>query len=448
MDAKTETKDMQMTDEAVADTELYVDPVQEKKLLRKLDLWLSPVMTLIFLCAYLDRSNIGNAASAGMTKDLGMTSNDLGSMHRVLFVPVFVLLFSFPSSHANNLVDAVTLFYVLYVSFEVPCSLLMKRLRPSRMIPILILAWSVVVIGTGFVRTTGQLYALRILLGLFESGMFPCLALYISIFYKAEEQALRVSYMFVSSALSGAFGGLFAYALLHMDGVQGMAGWRWLFIVEGCVSVAVALLVYLFLPDSFETARFLTDDDRQLMRTRALLNQRYNGRPDFDWGEVRKAVTDPKLWVSCWNQFCGDICSFGLSSFMPLIIKSFGFSTVATQLLTMPVYFWASAGYTFVSWLSDRCKTRYFFMVPAVLVTAVGYAVNLGVGAGQRGALYFSLFLIAPGIYIIVGINATWLLNSHAGYHKRATAIGMNQTLGNCAGFVVCTLFINFILRV
>lgn len=80
-------------------------------------------------------------------------------------------------------------------------------------------------------------------------------------------------------------------------------------------------------------------------------------------------------------------------------------------------------------------------MVPAVLVTAVGYALNLGVHSGQRGVLYFSLYLIAPGIYIIVGLNAAWLLNSHAGYFKRATAIGMNQTIGNSAGFVVGQVF-------
>lgn len=305
------------------------------------------------------------------------------------------------------------------------------------MIPILIFGWSMVVLGTGFAHTKGQLFAMRILLGLFESGMSPCLALYISTYYKAEEQALRVSYLFISITLSGGFGGLLAYGILHMDGVSGMSGWRWLFIIEACMSVLVAVFVSFFLPDSFETARFLTEEDRRLMRVRAAANERYNGRPEFEWAEVRKAMTDPKMWISCWSQFCADICSFGLSSFMPLIIKSFGFDTVTTQLLTVPVYFWAAIAYTFASWLSDRLKTRYFPMVPAVLVTAIGYAVNVGVASSKRGALYFSLFLIAPGIYIIAAINIAWLLNCHAGYHKRATAIGMNQTLGNSAGFVV-----------
>lgn len=307
----------------------------------------------------------------------------------------------------------------------------------GRMIPLLIFLWSVVLIGTGFMHTAGQLYASRLLLGLCESGMFPCLALYLSTFYQPEEQALRISYLFVSAALSGSFGGLFAFALLKMDGVAGLQGWRWLFIIEGCASVLIAVFVFFFLPDNFETARFLDEDDRQLMRLRAEMNARYNGRPEFDWAQVRRAAVDPKLYISCWSQFMADICSFGLSSFLPLIIKSFGYDTVTTQLLTIPVFFFASAAYIVVSWMSDRFGRRALFMMPAALVTAVGYAVSLGVPISNRGVLYFATFLVAPGAYIIVGLNCAWLLNSHAPYYKRAMAIGTNQSIGNSAGIVV-----------
>ena len=342
--------------------------------------------------------------------------------------------------------DAITLFYVTYVAFEIPCSLVLKKFRAGRMIPLLMFGWSIVLIGTGFMHNTGQLYASRLLLGLFESGMFPCLALYLSTFYKPQEQALRISYLFVSSALSGSFGGLFAYALLKMDGVAGLQGWRWLFIIEGCASVAISIFVFFFLPDDFENARFLNEDEKQMMRVRAAINARYNGKPDFDWGQVKKAALDPKLYISCWSQFMADVCSFGLSSFLPLIIKSFGYGTVTTQLLTIPVFFWASCAYIAISWMSDRYRRRAFFMMPACLVTAVGYAVNLGVPAGQRGVLYFSTFLIAPGVYMIVGLNCAWLLNSHAPYYKRAMAIGMNQTIGNTAGIVVSPILFSDLL--
>ena len=305
------------------------------------------------------------------------------------------------------------------------------------MIPSLVLGWSLVLIGTGFMQNAGQMYASRLLLGLFESGMFPCLALYLSTFYQPTEQALRISYLFVASALSGSFGGLFAYALIQMDGVAGLEGWRWLFIIEGIASVGVAALVYMVLPNDFESAKFLNEDDKALMRIRAEINARYNGKPDFDWEQVKLAIRDPKLYISCWSQFHADICSFGLSSFLPLIIKSFGYDTITTQLLTIPVFFWASCAYIAISWMSDRWQRRAFFMMPACLVTAIGYAVNIGLPMTSKGALYFSTFLIAPGVYIIVGLNCAWLLNSHAPYYKRAMAIGMNQSIGNTAGIVV-----------
>jgi hypothetical protein len=136
-----------------------------------------------------------------------------------------------------------------------------------------------------------------------------------------------------------------------------------------------------------------------------------------------------------------DICSFGVSSFLPLIIRGFGYSVVTTQLLTIPVFFWASCAYIAVSYASDHWQRRCFFMLPACVVAATGYAINVGLPITSKEVLYFSLFLIAPGAYIIVGLNCAWLLNSHAPYYKRAMAIGMNQSLGNCAGLVVGQIY-------
>ncbi|TQS33663.1 hypothetical protein Golomagni_05983 [Golovinomyces magnicellulatus] len=417
MDTKTLSRETSLVKDqgAVMDPELYIDPKREGQLTRKLDLFIAPIMTLIFLNAYLDRANIGNAASAGMLQDLAISDGQLG--------------------------NAITLFYVTYVTFEVPASLVLKKFHPSRMIPLLIFSWSVVLIGSGFIHDVAQLYATRLLLGIFESGVFPCLALYLSTFYNPHEQALRVSYLFVASALSGSFGGLFAYALLKMDGIAGLAGWRWLFIIEGCLSVIIALGVFCALPDDFESAGFLNAQDKELMRLRAAISARYHGKPEFDWQQVRAAAWDPKLYISCFSQFMADVCSFGLSSFLPLIIKSFGYGTVKTQLLTVTVFFWASVSYIVISYFSDKVQKRAVFMVSASLVTAVGYAVNIGVPNSNKAVLYFSTFLIAPGVYIIVGLNCAWLLNSHAPYYKRAMAIGMNQSIGNCGGIVVGQIF-------
>ncbi|KAI8264978.1 putative transporter [Colletotrichum sp. SAR11_239] len=401
---------------AEASSHLTIDPVAEKKLLRKLDFWLAPMMIICFLVAYLDRSNIGNAAIAGMNEDLNLTGNRLNV--------------------------AVTVFYVTYITFEIPASLILKKARPSRLIPFFILAWSATVVGSAFVTNYGSLLATRLLIGMFESGLFPCLTLYLSTFYKREEQARRISYLFVAAALSGAFGGLLAYGLTSLHGASGLAGWRWLFLIEGVISLAVGLAIIVLLPDSFETAKWLTEDDKNLMRIRAEQARVYQGESEnFDKTEVKLAFMDPKVWLSAACQFCANTCSFGFGTFLPVIIRGFGYSSIKTQLLTVPVYIWASAVYLTIAYISDKLNKRAIFMVPMALVTATGYALMLGVSMKATGVQYFATFVTATGIYCVVGLNVTWISNSNAGYFKRATAIGLQQTIGNSAGLMAGQIY-------
>lgn len=402
-------------DVETASAELFIDPAAEKRLVRKLDMWLAPMMVLFFLVSYLDRSNIGNAAIAGMNEDLHLDGNKLNV--------------------------AVTVFYVTYIAFEIPASLVLKKLRPSRLIPFFIIGWSAVIIGAAFVHNYAALLATRLLLGAFESGLFPCLTLYLSTFYQRTEQARRISYLFVAAALSGSFGGLLAYGLTHLHGASGLAGWRWLFLVEGLISLVVGLLALFVLPDSFEAAWWLREDEKQLMRVRHERAKVYHGSDAFDKGEIKLAFRDPKVWLSAFCQFCANICSFGFSTFLPKIINGFGYSSVRTQLLTVPVYAWAAVVYVAVSFLSDHINRRAVFMVPMAMVTMTGYALLIGVSMTSTAVLYFATFVTATGIYCVVGLNVTWISNSNAGYFKRATAIGLQQTIGNSAGVVAGQIY-------
>jgi predicted MFS family arabinose efflux permease len=264
-------------------------------------------------------------------------------------------------------------------------------------------------------------------------------------YYKPLEQARRVSYLFVASALSGAFGGLLAYGLTNLHGVKRLAGWRWLFLVEGVISLLVGIVTIFMLPDNFETAWWLNEDERVLLRARHENQRLYQGismtADSLDKTEIKLAFRDPKVWLSSLCQFCANTCSFGFSTFLPVIIRGFGLSSVRTQLLTVPVYIWASIVYISVAFCSDFFNRRAYFMTPLALVTAVGYAMMLGVSMTSTAVLYFATFVTATGIYCVVGLNVTWVINSNAGYFKRATAIGLQQTIGNSAGIMAGQIY-------
>jgi MFS family permease len=184
-----------------------IDTEAEKRLVSKLDRYIIPTVMMAYLLCFLDRVNIGNARLYGLEADLGLT----GSQYQT----------------------AVSLLFVTYVLVEVPSNLVLKKFTPSRWISIITVGWGIISTLTGIVQNFAGLVVCRLLMGLVEGGLFPGLTVYLTLFYTKKEIALRIAYLFVSSALAGACGGLLAYGLGFMDGIASLGGWRWIFIMEG-----------------------------------------------------------------------------------------------------------------------------------------------------------------------------------------------------------------------
>jgi hypothetical protein len=163
------------------------------------------------------------------------------------------------------------------------------------------------------------------------------------------------------------------------------------------MSAIVGVATFFFLPNNYETAYFLNEEDKELMLIRAQLSAQYADTDPFDIREVWKTLRDPKSWLTSLNQISVNVCSFGFSTFLPTIIKGFGYGSVTTQLLTVPVYIWASAFYLFMANMSDRLRMRAVFMVPLCLVTAIGYAMMLSIPVHDRGPLYFATYVCVTG---------------------------------------------------
>ncbi|KAL6854856.1 hypothetical protein ACO1O0_005987 [Amphichorda felina] len=392
----------------VSDNDIYIDEAAEKKLLRKLDLWIVPPVMLLYLLSFLDRVNIGNARLYGMEEDLGLE----GDQYQI----------------------AVSVLFVTYILSELPSNLVIKRFTPSRWISFITTAWGLVATLTGIVQGYKSLIACRVILGALEGGLFPGLTIYLTMFYTKRELALRIGYLFVSAAVAGSVGGLLAYGIGFMDGVADLRGWRWIIILEGLPTFILGISIWWWLADTPESAHYLSPEERELISQRMRRQIGHTKSSDLMHKEdVYAGLKDWKIWLFCIGQFGGDTILYGYSTFLPTIIKGLGdWSTAQVQALTIPCYALGAISYLVVAYLSDRTQKRAIFPVIFGIVCAVGYAILVSPASGN--VKYFGCFLAAMGLYVVVGIPLAWLPSNNPRYGKRTVANGLQLTIGNSAG--------------
>ncbi len=269
-----------------------------------------------------------------------------------------------------------------------------------------------------------------------EGGLFPGLTLYLTIFYTKREIALRVGYLFVSAALAGACGGLLGYGIGFMDGVAGQRGWRWIMIIEGLPTLVLGITSWFVLANDPESASYLSDTEKKLMIIR---RERQFGQTksaqEFHKADAYEALKDWKVYAFCAAQFGADTMLYGYSTFLPTIIKGLGkWSTAEVQALTIPCYCLGALSYVVVARISDAQQRRGLYSVAFGILSVIGYGILIS--NSSMGAHYFACFLIAMGLYVIVGIPLAWLPSNLPRYGKRATGTGLQLTIGNCSGIM------------
>ncbi|KAH0270491.1 MFS general substrate transporter, partial [Aureobasidium melanogenum] len=413
-DNESQFKNGKVTSTGTSTQRLEIDPVAEKKLVRKLDLSIIPPVTLLYLFSFLDRVNIGNARLYGLEEDLNLSS--------------------------DRYQTAVSLLFVTYLLFEVPSNIILKHYcRPSRWIAFISVCWGIVATLTGIVQSFGGLIACRLLLGLFESGLFPGLAVYLSFFYTKREIGLRIGYLFVSAALAGAFGGLLAYGIGHMDGIAGQGGWRWIFILEGIPTFLLGIACWWWLADGPETAWFLNQEEKKIMEIRRL--QQVGVTDEFAWRDVRAGLKDWKMWAFCCALFGADTMLYGYSTFLPTIIKNIDptYSSALVQVLTIPCYAVGAISYLIMARISDWSQKRGVYTIIFGVISIAGYAMLISDGGSS--VHYAGCFLVALGLYVAVGLPIAWLLANNPRFGKRTTATGLQLMFGNCAGIMSSFLY-------
>ncbi|KAK4055978.1 hypothetical protein OIO90_002972 [Microbotryomycetes sp. JL221] len=412
---RKEIADSSSTESAVGaagKTHLTLTPEEEKRLLRKIDLRLIPFLSLLYLLSFLDRVNIGQARLDGLEEDLGL----VGNQYQI----------------------ALVVFFVGYVITEVPSNILLKLLRPTRFIPAIMLAWGTVMTLMGIVHNFEGLTAARFFLGITESALFPGICFYLTAWYKRTESNFRISLFFSSATLAGAFGGILAYGLSRMDGVGGRPGWSYIFIIEGLMTVVVALIAPFVMDDFPEDSKYLTPEEKQAVVHRLKMDQGTAGESKFAWNHIFAAARDWQVWVFMLIYIGVAEPLYSLALFTPTIVASLGkWERWQAMLLSTPPYF-VAFGLTLASALySDRIAMRGWFNVFWMSIASIGYTILLAVDPIRHpGVCYFAIFLCVSGVSPPISNTITWCGGSIGPIYKRATGMGMMFTLGNSGGII------------
>ncbi|KAJ7783325.1 major facilitator superfamily domain-containing protein [Mycena metata] len=342
-----------------------VDPEFERKTIRRVDWRLLPLMSALYAVALIDRTNLSvkfpnSARTAGMAVDLDLTvSNRYSTVSCLYFVP--------------------------YILFQLPSNILLKFFGVRLWLTICILGWGIVQLGMGFVKTWGQLTVCRVLLGLFEAGFFPALVFVITTWYKRHEVQKRLALFYLTSVVIGGFSGIIGYAITFLKGKGGLDSWNWIFIIQGILTIVLAILNHLFIAEFPQRNNFLTVEQTNLILSRVELD-RGDSLPD----EITLAKVLHHL-VSLMFM-CATMPAYAVAYFVTIILNSMGWSVRNSLLLSTPPY--AISCFTF-AWLSDKTKKRAPFIAVQAVMILVGMALT-GY-AKQNGVRYFGLFLSAAG---------------------------------------------------
>ncbi|KAJ3899635.1 major facilitator superfamily domain-containing protein [Lentinula edodes] len=367
------------------------NPAMEARVWRKLDLRVLPVVAMFYFLSFLDRTNVANARVAGLQTDLKMTNKEYSI--------------------------ALTVTYVPYIVAELPSNLLLKAVGPNLMLPTMLTLWGIVTTLQGVVKTYSGLLACRFFLGLLEGGVFPGLVLYLSYFYPRYKMNLRVTAFFASASLSGAFSGILAYGIIHMDGVGNRPGWSWIFILEGLFTFLFGLSSYFTLPRSVDKTWFFTQEEKDYVNAKLLSDNAQKDEDGFSWKEVLEALKLPQLWFCNIAFFCSGTILYGLAYFSPSIIQSLGYTAANAQLMSVPPFAVACVVSVIASFISDRYRCRGIVSIVSVIFCAIGFA----------------MFLVAP-------TGSAWNANNASPQTRRATVIAFGFVMTNSGGILATWL--------
>jgi MFS family permease len=321
-----------------------------------------PLLTIAYLFNYLDRTSLGFAALT-MNQQLGLTASQFGL--------------------------AAGIFFVGYSLFEIPSNLLLYRFGARRWLARIMISWGLVSAATAFVVGPHSFYGLRLLLGIAEAGFFPGVTFFLAAWFPAQYRTRMLAWFLIGIPLSSLIGGPVCGMLLQMDGIWGLKGWQWLFLMVSLPCVPLGFATLKLLSDSPQVAHWLTVEERDALV--GVLASEVRERPHTSlWA----ALKDARVLICTAIQFGFTLGSYGIGIWLPLMLKEYHFTNLAIGWITAIPYLFASIGMILWARYVDEKGRRIVNLALACLLGGLGLLAPIVSGSATLAVIGFSLALI------------------------------------------------------
>ncbi|KFY72592.1 hypothetical protein V499_07271 [Pseudogymnoascus sp. VKM F-103] len=392
----------------------YIDKASERSYVRKLDIYLLPYLALMYFFNAVDRSNLGNAETDGLSKDLHFVGNEYSLL--------------------------ILLFYIPFGTLDLPLNILTKRFTAALVLPILMITWGSVSLLQCAAFNFGGLLVCRLVMGACEAGFFAGVVFYLTLFYSRGELGFRIAIVFGSALLAAAFSGLIAFGVFHINTT--IPGWKYLMIIEGSLTLVFGVIAFFWLPASPQTAWFLNQDEKSAATARSLRDSSNKVSTKFNLKDCFQIWKDWKFALWCVIAFVYPVAFATTSNFLPQIVQRLGYSTVKTNLWTVAPNAVGFIVLLLVAKSSDYFRERTFHIIGSLITSLLGMIILITIDVlDHKGVAYFACFLMAAGAYIPSCLVQTWHNNNNLDENSRAATTGLLVGLGNFAGILSAATF-------
>lgn len=384
-----------------------IDQEEDKKLTRKIDFIVFPIMALCYAAQFLDKTSMSYASVMGLQEDLKMVGNQ----------------YSWSG----------TSFYLGYLIFEYPVSMLIQRFPLSKTLSAFFIAWGFVLCMSSIANYAGFI-AIRTILGVLESSTSIGFMLLTAQYYHREQQQLRTSIWVAFNGLGQIIGGSMAYGLAKRQDTLPIAGWKLIFIICGVITIFLGLLFLFIVPDTPLKAWFLTDNEKKLIIKRLRQNQQGVGNHHFKPYQFIEALTDIRTWIMFINSVALNIPNGGIGTFSSLLIKgTMGYDELQTLLMGLPAGACEFVGLILAGYLSLIIKTRLTIAMITTCICLIGSSLMSFAGPPKAQLAGYYLLMVSPGSMIVMFA----LVSSNVSGYTKKTTSGAIYLIGYCLGNLI-----------